>query len=273
MLKMKSLNGNRSNEDLRRYLLGTLPKLLQDQVEQRLMTDSVFNDELVATEDDLIDQYLSQQLSDQERRQFEAHFAISEERQRKIRFGRIFRRYLDSLPTADQEEHQRTNRARMGGNSSDRFAVFGAWSGRIPVLVASLVIALFAGTLAAWFVYQRQSRVEGQLVVITLVPGSLRSLGATTQRLKQPPPNSTVQIQLKLTANEYRTYQVELFNENKLVSTSTPLQAQNSEGYLILKFAVDSDLLSVGDYQCKLSGISDSGQTEFKDSYGFRVNP
>jgi hypothetical protein len=64
-----------------------------------------------------------------------------------------------------------------------------------------------------------------------------------------------------------------LFNENKLVSTSTPLQAQNSEGYLILKFAVDSDLLSVGDYQCKLSGISDSGQTEFKDSYGFRVNP
>ena len=115
---MKSLNGNRKNEDLRRFLLGTLPKLLQDQVEQRLMTDSVFNDELVATEDDLIDQYLSQQLSDQERRQFEAHFAITEDRQRKIRFGRIFKGYLDSLPVArSQEEHQRTNRAAVWVNN------------------------------------------------------------------------------------------------------------------------------------------------------------
>jgi len=264
---MKSLNGNRNNEDLRRYLLGTLPKLLQDQVEQRLMTDAVLNDELVATEDDLIDQYLSEQLSDQERRQFEAHFAISEERQRKIRFGRIFRSYLDSLPAAgSQEEHQRTNRADV------RFGVFG-WSVRIPVLVTALVIALFAGTLAAWFVYQRQNRVEGQPVVITLVPGSLRSLEATTQRLKQPPPNSTVQIQLKLTTNEYRTYQVELFSENKLVRTVKSLQVQNTEGDLIVKFAVASDLLSAGDYQCKLSGISDSGQVEFKDSYGLRVNP
>jgi len=263
---MKSVNGNRNNEDLRRYLLGTLPKLLQDQVEQRLMTDAVFNDELVATEDDLIDQYLSQQLSDQERRQFEAHFAITAERQGKIRFGRIFRSYLDSLPAADY-------RARVGGHSSDRFAVFGAWSGRIPVLVTALVIALFAGTLAAWFVYQRQNRVEGQPVVITLVPGSLRSLEATSQRLKQPPPNTTVQIQLKLTANEYRTYQVELFSENRLVRTVKSLQAQNTDGDLILKFAVESDILNAGDYQCKLSGISDSDQVEFKDSYGFRVNP
>lgn len=238
------------------------------------MTDSVFNDELVATEDDLIDQYLSQQLSDQERRQFEAHFAITEDRQRKIRFGRIFKGYLDSLPVArSQEEHQRTNRAAVWVNNLDRFGVFGAWSGRVPVLVATLVIALFAGTLAAWFVYQRQNRVAGQAVVITLVPGSLRSLEATTQRLKQPPPNSTVQIQLKLTTNEYRTYQVELFSENKSVTTSKPLQAQDSEGHLIVQFAVNSALLGAGDYQCKLSGISDSGQAEFKDSYGFRVNP
>jgi hypothetical protein len=272
---MNFLKRNSDSEDLRRYLLGMLPKLQQNRVEQRLMTDSVFNEELLATEDDLIDQYLSQKLSEPERRQFESHFAITQERQRKIRFGRTFRSYLDSLPIADsKEEHQVTNRAGMWGRSRSRFAVFGTWPGRIPVLAGSLVIALFAGTLAvAWLVYQRQNRVEGQTVGITLVPGSYRSLDASTQRLKRPQLNGTVRVQLELPTNDYRTYQVELFNENRLVGTFKSLESQTVEGRPMVKFAVHSDLLNAGDYHCKLSGISDSGKIEFKDSYGFRVNP
>jgi hypothetical protein len=41
---------------------------------QRMLTDSAFYEEFLATEDDLVDQYVSGTLTDEERRQFEVTF-------------------------------------------------------------------------------------------------------------------------------------------------------------------------------------------------------
>src|SRR5437867_6219130 len=110
---MNFLKRNSDGDDLRRYLLGSLAEKLRKPLEQRVLTDSRFYEELLATEDDLVDEYLAGQLNEQERLQFESHFSILEERQRKVRFGRTLRDYLDSFPVADPQEEHQGGKARL----------------------------------------------------------------------------------------------------------------------------------------------------------------
>src|SRR5262245_16068234 len=82
--------------DLRNYLLGTFPESEREKLEQRVLTEAAVYEELLTTEDELVDQYLTNQLSEAERKQFESHFSASQDHQQKIRFGRTFRTYIES---------------------------------------------------------------------------------------------------------------------------------------------------------------------------------
>lgn len=263
---------NSEGEDLRQYLLGNLPEARQERLEKRLLTDSLINEELQATEDELIDEYLAKKLSDQERQRFESHFSVAEERRRKIRFGKTFRSYLESLRVADsQEEHKGSTSGKLFQNSP----IFGGLLARNPVLIGSLIVVICLGTfVVCWLIYQRrnQTKVPGQTLAITLIAGASRSEGNSTQRLTRPPAGSTLKVELHMGAREYQTYQVELLRENRSLVTFKPLDAQPRNGHSVITVFVDASLLEGGDYSFKLSGISDSGQIEFRDNYRLRVN-
>ena len=84
------------NAKIRKYLLGNIQ--VEDErrkIEERLMLDDDFFEELSIQEDELIQDYVDDQLSTDERRRFEKHFFISEERRSKIRFARALRRYIN----------------------------------------------------------------------------------------------------------------------------------------------------------------------------------
>ena len=68
-------------QELRSYLLGTLPNPGQRELEERLFTDPDLYQELPIAEDELIDQYVAGELASLERQQFESHFLITVERQ------------------------------------------------------------------------------------------------------------------------------------------------------------------------------------------------
>jgi len=263
---MKFLKRNTETNNLRRYLLGQLSGAQQEKLEKRLMTDSVLNEELVATEDDLVDEYLSKRLNDAERRQFESFFSVTDERQRKVRFGRILRTYLASLSVADSQGEIKVD---------SRPRVFSGLLARTPILVASMLL-VFTGVFAvSWLAYRRQThRTPKQTIAITLQPGLFRSEGAAaTQRLQRPPLGSTLRVELELGTNEFQTYQIEFSKENSSLATFVPLKAEPKEGHFVLNFDIDSRLLDAGDYGIKVSGISGSGEAEFKDQYHFRVIP
>jgi hypothetical protein len=271
---MSFLNRNIDRDDVRRYLLGSLPERRREQLERRFLTDSFFNEEVLATEDDLVDDYLAEKLNEQERRQFESLFLITKERQRKVRFARAFRRYLISLQVA---ESQQPSRSIGRGLFSTRSApVVAGFFRRNPVLAMSLTIIVCLGMFGlSWVFYKRQTQsvVQGQVIAITLLPGSSRSEGGVIQRLERPAVNSLVQVELQLGTSEYRTYQVELLSDNQPVATFKSLLAEPKNDHFVLRFVTESRLLPRGDYRVKLSGISDSGQVEFKDEYRFRVLP
>lgn len=82
--------------EIRKYLLGEIEA--EDErrkIEERLMLDDDFFEELSMQEDELIQDYVDDHLSADERRRFEKHFFISEERRQKIEFARALRRYID----------------------------------------------------------------------------------------------------------------------------------------------------------------------------------
>src|SRR6185437_4105078 len=94
----------KEQESLRQYLLGDLPPAEMAALEERLLTDTVFYDELLMVEDELIDQYLSGEQSQAERESFEAYFALAPERQQKLRFARALKKYLNRTNEAEARD-------------------------------------------------------------------------------------------------------------------------------------------------------------------------
>src|ERR1041384_6033454 len=96
---------------VRQYLVGEVSDEAQrQQVEERLLTDGDFFQELEITEDELIDQYLTGALTADERRNFESHFLAAPERQRKLSFARALRKCVEAaaVETRQQQRSQRS---------------------------------------------------------------------------------------------------------------------------------------------------------------------
>ncbi len=82
--------------EIREYLLGNIQ--FEDEsrkIEERLMLDDDYFEEVLMQEEELIQDYVDGHLSADERQRFEKHFLIYEERRHKIKFARALRRYID----------------------------------------------------------------------------------------------------------------------------------------------------------------------------------
>jgi hypothetical protein len=87
---------SQNEEELRRYLLGELPPEDHLSVEERLFLDGEYLLRLQAVEDELVDDYVYDELAESERERFEAHFLSKPERHDDLRFARALRKYTSS---------------------------------------------------------------------------------------------------------------------------------------------------------------------------------
>jgi CHAT domain-containing protein len=148
--------------EIRLYLLGRLePEHLAERVEERLMTEPDYYEELLVTEDELTDQYLSGELSAGERDAFERYFLRSPERVRRLRFAQAFDGYVSAAPPAAPPAASRGARGFLG-------VLWGS-----PARAAAFTLVVVAcGALATWLVYFR--------------PGSAFDEGLATLRSAYP---------------------------------------------------------------------------------------
>jgi hypothetical protein len=91
------------DNELRRYLLGELLPEEQALVGQRLFFDSDYAELLQAVEDDLIDEYLADELKGREREKFENHFLQLPEHRADLKIAQALKRYLGPEPTPSSE--------------------------------------------------------------------------------------------------------------------------------------------------------------------------
>lgn len=256
----RQLNLDTDTEVLRSYLLGTLEAGPRAELEEGILCDPAAYDELLLLEEELIDQYVAGGLSNVERQQFETHFLVTAERQNKLRFGQLLERYMSSQKVSAHSENvpvPQLNQTLPSG----RFSLLG---------FAVIAVALMGISLLTWVAVRKpveQPAVQhgsSRLVVVQLAPSSVETKGVTV------PAQGVVKLELAVANARFKNYKSELFRENKPLQTDA-LRMEKKGAHQIVPLTITGETLSPGDYQVKLSGVSESGQDEFVDNYSFRV--
>lgn len=248
---------------MRAFLLGTLDKDHKTQFEERILIEPSVYEELLIDEEELIDQYVTGELSAVERQQFESHFLITAERQKNLRFGKLLQKYVNSHveepPIPNQSFSFLHTPVRRLASLGLLAAIFGA--------AGIIFIRGFVNRReAASVVQQTTSRV----ITVTLQPGSPGTHGSTAQSVNLPPRGVEVKLELQLAKPTFYYYRSELFRENKSLKFSDEIKIEARGEQCFVPFTVTGEMLSPGDYQVKLSGLV-SGTDEFIDNYSFRV--
>jgi hypothetical protein len=260
-------------EKIRNYLLGNLTDDNRAELEGQLLNDDLFFEELLVSENELVDDYFAGRLTETEKQQFETHFLIAQDRKAKFRFGRVFNQYLELHNTTERiSEEPRIQRHSFSSRLSAALGTLGAgryWAFPRRLVVISLVVIVFVVSGTYWW-WQRVSNSDSgqQVASVSLMPGTLRSGGAT-QKVEITSDVGRLELELRLASVDFPTYHAELLNEAATVSVVDGLRPTTRNGQHSV--VLTTKPLGRGDYQVKLSGVSNSGQLQPLNSYSFRV--
>ncbi|HJU55241.1 MAG TPA: hypothetical protein VJ715_11740 [Pyrinomonadaceae bacterium] len=230
-------------EDIKQYLLGDASPQTQQAIEERLLTEESFLEELSFAEEELIDDYVGSELSAAERARFEQHFLCTPERQRKLRFAQTFMRYSSEKGVTEPAE---VSQARP--TLAERLRAF--WRGR-PVLLraatAFTVLAILAG--AWWFSFPRTPRTFATLS-LTINVSSNRAEGVQASKVLLPLKADALKISLRLPENSPQAAQhrVELLDE-KVETRTLEITERDEKSVTVV---IPADELTRGQYILKL---------------------
>jgi hypothetical protein len=146
-------------ELIAQYLLGDLPEEEQIRVEERAFRDPQYRENIVAVENDLMDEYVRGGLSDRERRQFESRFLASSKRRQKVEFAKALTRVIsESVVT---EGADLSTPVRASSSWWDAFVAF--WRGpHLALQVSAAAAALTLVISLSWLVAENL-RLRSQL--------------------------------------------------------------------------------------------------------------
>lgn len=183
---------------LRQYLLGApLAADQQRELEERLFTDDECCEQLDIIEDELIEQFLNDELSADERARFEAAFLTTAERKEKLRVARALNKYVKANTALEPAASQTNNVESIA--VSDSPAVL-RLTPRVPFwsrspkltyagLAAALLLVVFGGLL--WRSYSRQAVIESGLVALNEAYRQQRPGETRITALEYAPPPET----------------------------------------------------------------------------------
>jgi hypothetical protein len=272
-----------------RYLLGLLPDEETVRLDELSITDGEFAWRLKAAENDLVDSYVSGDLSGETLERFQSVYLSSGAHREKVGFA-------ESLLVAGKRGTAVTQvRAKA---APWRWLIFPPRA----LAACALVLLLVAGFLVwediglrrrlaqteiersnlAQEVRSLQSRVEAPVPATNAAPAErLASFVLLAQArgvgplpvISLPSGTSRVELQLELEVDEFPFYQVAFKDlaANRIVSRSSGLKAQRRGANRIVSFDIQPSLLGEQNYMVELSGVPAGGAPEFVAGYAFRV--
>lgn len=265
-----------SEELFRRYLLGMLEQEEEYRLEERLLSDTEYFDELLMAEDELVDDYIDGELSERAREKFEHHFLSTFERQQKLSFAKALKRHV-AVAEVTRPLHAGEAPPRLTFRQRLMRVCLGAKS---PLLVFSFAFLLIIILGGSWLVVRNlRLRSPGEhgaaanAIVVDLSSGILRGAGEI-KRITIAPGVSTVRLRLEMVRDEYQSYHAAVeAEEGAEVFVARKLKPEATAGGRTVAFDLPARLLSSGDFQVKLSGVSAGDELESIGKYYFRVVP
>ncbi len=271
-------------DNLRKYLLRELPEADQEQIELRLMTDGEFSRRLSIAQDDLIDDFVTARLSDDEMESFRKNYVTTPERQQKLSFATALDRYVTE---------------KAPGKTASVFEKLLAFIYSRPFEAALTTIGLFLVLGGIFFLVwsiqsgQNQDRQQAfarvnrpeetnvQFPVLKQNSENTRVLLLRQNIVREEGDPRTVEITagvtlvrllLELGISSYASFKGELQTAGgqKLASAEN-LKARDDNGAQFVVINIPTELLTRGDYQFKLIGINNDGRATDLGSYPFHV--
>ena len=269
-------------DSIRRYLLGQVSDEEGRRLEERFMTDGEYREEVLILEEDLVDDYLSENLSSEEKEAFERHWLPCHADRLEIAKG--LNRYSAEPAYAGLAATETVPRVPGRVLTSDKF-------NRRPLIIGALaagVLFLVLGGLWLLFKQFRQEshgRFHEELVrlnerptgselpegAVVLSPVTLR--GEEAPKINPADRGPVVSLLLKLPPDQHNSYQVILRTTNP----SEEYRIENlgtistNSGRAVL-FKVPSALLTPGQYSLEIRGRTNSGSFESVADYSLQVS-
>lgn len=297
------------HDSLRRYLLGDLPERQREEIQSQWSTDDALVEALQTAENDLIDAYVCQELSEKQRRLFETYFLNSPDRRARLEISQMLMsssvRSKVSLGLIVKEKPKAAG-----------WRLFHAMPAAVTAaLVAVVVIAILLVvqnqrlrnelklSRAEYLNLQNRAKLQPPAVQgrpaaesqvehsrlpadltasLILSPGLLRNGGSNQgKELSLPANASVVVLMLRLESNafgvpaaiRYSSYDVVLETvEGRKVRTLRGLSSQQAPGggeMVTARFP--AQLLAEGDYLVTLLGYAPGRGLQNLASYSFSV--
>lgn len=255
------------------YLLGGLDEETKQQVEERVITDRKYKEEVLMIEDELMEDYFAGRLSETERDRFRRHCLSSPSQQQKFRIALALNKYVAENPVRPSLLRRLRQWFR---------ALLKLFKSQNRLFQFSGVVAATALLLGgSWLIYQasrnafERARLQAELarlntagnisaspdpsvLVVTLPLLEFREGGL--DRIVVKPDTKILQIHVPLGSDEHERYGVglqtvrgrEIFKLNDLT-----MHTVNQEPILILQ--IPTWILKTNDYLLTVSKLNPDG--------------
>jgi hypothetical protein len=275
---------DKERELIRLYLLGQLTEEDRERLEERLVTDLDYQEEVLTVEEELIEDYVSDSLASEDKEKFQAHWLVTPRQRRRLEIGQALDRFCANTLTVEvpaAKDPLSANETRPTPiNSQPSFF-------RRPIVPYALAaVVLIAVSAAAWVFFSgrrqtdfarefarvnnRQNNGTKPDFSVTLLPNTLRE---TEPARAVPRGANVVEIVLALPSHEHKTYQVTLrggnLRDKYLVNN---LDSTVSNVGTTVRVNIPTTHLLPGDYFLELGGVTSNGINESIADYRFRIS-
>jgi hypothetical protein len=265
---------------LREFLLGNVAGEEQERIENLFLTDPHTRERVLAIEQELIDDYLEDSLSEGDKEKFVTLHAQTDEQRRKLRITKSITDWAAteaSTPRADAASASIWSRLGARLRLKPAFVV--------PIAVI-IVIAVSIFLVLRIMEQRRHTAIQQELAQLNspaslrevppqmssleLRPVSVRS-GERQLEFKQSSDVRIVELRLPWVGTQsFSRYQVEVRRlGDDEVFTIPNLQAE-SEG--VIRVRLFTRTLRRGQYQISLMGIADDGTLGHSEEYSFAIS-
>lgn len=266
---------------LREFLLGKLDDAERVQIESLFLTDSEAREKILVLEQELIEDYLEDSLSAEDREKFLLRYGQTAAQLQQLRITRAIKDWALRKNSEVQKVPVQSsiwNRLRARLPLKPAFVIPITVTAMLAIVVSGVWLnsrmkrAAFEQELAQLNTPASLREVPEWMFALNLSPGAVRS--TDPQLVIKRPAAATAIVELNLLwiqKERYQTYHAEVrrVGGDELFAISN-LQAENNGRYEI-RLRFPARIISRGQYQVKLSGI-DSGAVGITEEYVFTVD-
>jgi hypothetical protein len=274
------------SEQFRQYLLGELSPEELWKVEENILANKKYFDQVMMAEDELVDSYLSGEFSAEERKRFELNFLVTEERRKKLRFASALKRYVSSVPSKALPVSAQPIEPVMMRLPTSRRLLNNGW---LPLLIVSIVALSWLAVRQSQLVNsldrerERNTALEQEVkrlndrqggsgnstratqssprVLSLALSGGLTRSGGNVPKSSIPANIDTVKLKMEMPSNEFARLRAVVVNSEGAVVFTDEIVA--IEGSIAIA-EVPADLLAPDDYRVTLSGAKDGAFEDLK---------